>query len=66
MGEIGLLLTGWDGRTVWGGGGTGVGQGWDRGGMEVPTLAGAGTGASPLSLEGRRTMGSGGWHQLLM
>ena len=25
MGEISLLLAGWDGRTRWGGGGTGVG-----------------------------------------
>ena len=30
------------GRMVWG---------WDGGGMEVPTLAGAGLGAPPLSLE---------------
>ena len=36
-----------------------VGQGWDG-----PTLAGAGTGAPPLALEGQRAVGSGGWHQL--
>ena len=40
--------------------GTGVGRGWDEG----PTLAGAGTVAPPLALEGRRAAGSGGWHQL--
>ena len=48
--------------------GTLVGQGWD-----VPTLVGAGTGASPLAPERQRHhwifmrwvyMGSGGWHQL--
>ena len=34
-------------------------RGWD--GQE---LSGAGTGAPPLALEGRRPMGSGGWQQL--
>ena len=37
---------------------------WDRGGMEVPKLVGAGTGAPPLALEGQRAVGSGDWHQL--
>ena len=31
-----------------------MGRGLDGGGMEGTMLAGAGTGASPLSLEGRR------------
>ena len=35
-----------------------------RGGMEGPTLAGTGTGAPPLDLEGWKEVGSGGWHQL--
>ena len=39
--------------------GTLVGRGWDG-----PTLAGAGTGAPPLDLEGQRAAGSGGCHQL--
>ena len=34
------------------------------GGMEGPTLAGAGTGAPPLDFEGRQAVKSGGWHQL--
>ena len=41
-----------------------MGRWWDGGGMEGLTLAGAGTGALPLALEGQRAMGSGGWHQL--
>ena len=49
----GLLLAGWDGWT-----------GWDVGGMEVPALAGAGTGAPPLDLQERKAVGSGGWNQL--
>ena len=32
--------------------------------LDGPTLEGAGTGAPPLDLEGRRAVGSGGWHQL--
>ena len=43
--------------------GTLVGRWWDVGGMEGPTLAGAGTGAPPLALERRRAVGSGGWQQ---
>ena len=31
--------------------------------MEGLALAGAGTGAPPLAIEGRRAVGSGGWHQ---
>ena len=44
------------GRMVWG---------WDGGGMEVPTLAGAGLGAPPLSLEVQAT-GIGGrqWEKM--
>ena len=41
-----------------------MGRWRDRGGMEVPTLAGTVTGAPPLSLEGRQVVRSGGWHQL--
>ena len=52
--EIGFLLARWDGLIWWGGGG-----------MEGPKLAGSGTGAPPLNLEGRKNVGSGGWHQLL-
>ena len=46
MGEIGLLLAVWYGQNGWD-------RGWDRGRMEGPTLAGAGSGAPPLSLEVR-------------
>ena len=55
---------GWDGWTGWGVGGTGVVC------TDVSTFQngsatmGAGTGVSPLALEGRRSMGSGAWHQL--
>ena len=54
----------WDGWTGWGVGGTGVGR------IDVSTdqnesaTMGAGTGAPSLALEGRRAMGSSGWHQL--
>ena len=48
MGEIGLLIAGWDRRT-----------GWDGGGMEVPMLAVV-KGAPSLSIEVRRATGSGG------
>ena len=41
-------MSGWDGR-----------NGWDRGGMELPTLEGA-KGAPPFSLEMRQATGSGG------
>ena len=41
-----------------------MGRGLDRGGMEVPTLEGAGTGAPSLDLGGWQAVGSGGWHQL--
>ena len=47
LGDIGLLLAGWDGQT-----------GWDRGRMEGPKLEGARSGSLPLSLEAR-TAGSG-------
>ena len=50
--------------TVWKGQANQMGRGWDRGGMEGPTLDGSGTGAPPLALEGQRAAGSGGWHQL--
>ena len=40
-----------------------MGRWWDVGGMEGPTLAGAGTGAPPLALERRRAVGSGGWQK---
>ena len=36
-----------------------MGQGWDGGGMEGPTLAGVGMRAPPLALEGRRLAGGG-------
>ena len=32
--------------------------------MEGPTLSGTVMGASPLNIEGRQAVGSGGWHQL--
>ena len=48
MGESCLLLAGWDGR-----------NGWDGGGMELPTLEGA-NGVPPFSLEMRQATGSGG------
>ena len=41
-----------------------MGRWWGGGGAEGPALEGAGTGAPPLDLEGRRAVGSGGWHQL--
>ena len=49
----GLLLTGWYGWT-----------GWDGGGMEGPTLSGAGTEVPPFTIEKQRVVGSSGWHQL--
>ena len=55
---------GWDGWTGWGVGVTGVGH------TDVSTLRnrctamGAGIGAPPLPLEGRRAMRSGSWHEL--
>ena len=60
LGETGnWIATGWMGQMYR------IGQGWDGGGMEGPTLAGgAGTGAPPLALEGGRAAGIGGWHQL--
>ena len=55
MGEIGSLLTGWDGRT---------GQTrWDGGGMEVPVLEGARLGVLTLDIDVRRAEQSGGCHQ---
>ena len=54
----GWFATGWIGRMDW------MGRWWDIGGMEGLTLAGAGTGAPPLALEGQRAVESGGWHQL--
>ena len=36
----------------------GLGRGWEGREMEGPTLAGAGTGAPPLDLEGQRAAGS--------
>ena len=50
----GYLIDGMDGLD-----GTLVGWGWDG-----PTLAGAETVAPPLTFEGRRDVGSGGWNQL--
>ena len=32
--------------------------------MEGPVIEGDGTGAPPLDLEGRRSVGSSGWNQL--
>ena len=45
MEEIGLLLTGWEGR-IWRTGWTR----WDGGGMEGPALAGDGSRSPPLAL----------------
>ena len=54
MGEIGLLLAGWDG---W------IGQkGWDMCGMEVLEVAGTRSGAPKLTLEVLRAIRSGGCH----
>ena len=55
MGEIGLLLDGWHGRTgqTW----------WYRCWMEVPLLSGAGSVARSLDLEVRWVSGSGSCHQ---
>ena len=55
MGEIGLLLAGWDRRTRR--------TGWGGGGMEEPEVAGSGSGAMPLDIEVRRAAGSDGCHQ---
>ena len=55
---INWLATGCMLQTYW------MGRGWDRGGMEGPALAGAGTGEPPLAIEERRAAGSGGWHKL--
>ena len=55
MGEIGLLLAGWDGRTGH--------TRWDGGGMEVPSVGLIGFEAPPLDLGVRRAVGSGGCHQ---
>ena len=41
-----------------------MGRGWDGGGIKVPTLAGARTGAPLLGLEGQRAVGSRDWNQL--
>ena len=50
MGEIGLLLVGWDGQTRR--------TRWDRGRMEGPALSDNVLGAPPLALEVRRVAGS--------
>ena len=51
MGEIRLLMVGWDGRTGCGGGV-----------IEGPTVADSGLRVLPLALEVQRTVGSGGCH----
>ena len=54
MGEIGLLLAGWDRRTGR--------NGWDGGSMEGPSVAGAGLGVLPLALDVRLAAGRGSCH----
>ena len=54
MGEIVLLLAGWDRRIRQ--------TRWDGGELEGPELAGNGSGLSTLAFELRRTTGSGGYH----
>ena len=58
------LLPTWDGWTGWGVGGTGVGRTNVRTCRNRSATMGAGTGAPPLALEGRRAMQSVSWHQL--
>ena len=41
-----------------------MGRWWFGGEMEVPTVAGVGTGAPTLSLEERQVVRSSGWCQL--
>ena len=63
----GWLLAGWyvwDGWTVWGVGGTGVGRTNVCTCRNRSAAIGAGTGMPPLALEGRRYVVSGVWHQL--
>ena len=65
--EIGFLCAGcYNGRnwiaTVWMVRVDRIEWGWDGGGMEGPTLAGA-EGAPPFSLEVRRATGIGRWRQ---
>ena len=60
----GWLLAGWDRWTGWGVGGAGVGRTDVSTHRNKSATMGAGTGALPLALEGRRAIGSGGWHQL--
>ena len=55
MGETGLLMYGWDGKTIQ--------TGWDRGGVEGPAVEGSGPGLQPLDLEVRRAAGSGNCHK---
>ena len=54
----GWFANGWMGRMDW------MGCWWYGSGVEVPTLASSGTGAPPLSIEGRQAVGSCAWHQL--
>ena len=63
----GWLLSGWDGWdgwTGWGIGGTGVGRTDVSTRRNGSSAMGSVTGVPPLALEGRRAVGSGGWHQL--
>ena len=57
---------GWDGWTGWGVGGTGVIRTEIINRRNGIATMGTGIGTPPLALEGRRAMGSGGWHQLRM
>ena len=62
--RIGWLLTGWYWWTRWGVSGTGVGRTDVSRRQNGRATMGAGTGAPPLDLEGRRAMRSGRWYQL--
>ena len=67
--RIGWLLPGWDGWGGWTGwdvGGTGVGLTEFSRRQNGSATIGTGTGASPLALEGRQAVGSGGWHQFYL
>ena len=58
------LLARWDGWTGWGVGRMGVGRTYISTHRNRSSTMGTGTGAPQLSLEGKRTVRSGGYHQL--
>ena len=60
----GWLLAGWDRWNGWGVGETGVIWNKVSRRRNRSDTIGSGTRTPPLALEGRRAVGSGGWHQL--